>query len=305
MVIHRLEHLSVEQDARGVVTVTFDAGGRRVNVLDQELLSELQSVLDDLETDSSVRLVVFRSGKDSGFLVGADVHHIWNFTTAAEAESMLLRGQSLLQRVEALPAQTLAVIHGPCLGGGLEFALACRHRIARNDSATFLGLPETKLGLIPGWGGTWRLPRAVGLSLAVRMILDGSRVSAGEALRTGLIEAAFEEPDFEEQVTGFIDTLLRNNEQEPVARNRGEGWRDITWLGRKLVLTFARLRVSGRARHNPALSAALRAIAAGVEDGMQAGLVREREEFGGILFDPKCRELLESFFQRGRRAEDD
>lgn len=296
--MHEYEHLRVEQDVRGVVTVTIDAAGRRVNVLDDALLRELESLVGDLESDVTARLVVFRSGKETGFLAGADLRRIQAITAAGEADAVLKRGQDLLRRVGNLSAPTIAVIHGPCLGGGLEFALACDHRIARDDPATCLGLPETQLGLIPGWGGTCRLPRIVGLAEAVRLILDGTRVSAAEALRIGLIDSALDPESFDDGVATSIEQALGHGGSTPASRDRLAGPRDDLDAGEESVLRSAQRRVSGRAPRNPALPAALRAITAGLRGGLDAGLAAERDEFCRILFTPECRRLLEKFFQR-------
>jgi 3-hydroxyacyl-CoA dehydrogenase / enoyl-CoA hydratase / 3-hydroxybutyryl-CoA epimerase len=241
---------------------------------------------------------VFRSGKPAGFFAGADIHRIHEIATPAEAEAMLSIGQELFQKVANLPAPTVAVIHGPCLGGGLEFALACTCRVARDDAATRIGLPETQLGLIPGWGGTQRLPRVVGLSQAVRMILEGSRLTAENAQRVGLVDAAFGPTTFEDELVKFVNACLEGRSPKQDTR----GWRvrlqDETSIGHRLVLWLARRRIAGQAHHYPALMAALRSIEIGLRDCMDAGFAAERVEFGRVLFDPACRNLLELFMWR-------
>ena len=163
------QHLRVDRDPRDVVVVLIDCAGRSMNVFDSSLLDEIENVIETIASDPSVRMVVFRSGKKSGFFAGADLHQIQNIHTPEQAATVLRRGQELFNRVESLQVPTLAVIHGPCLGGGLEFSLACKYRVARDDSTTKIGLPETQLGLIPAWGGTQRLPKVVGLTTAISM----------------------------------------------------------------------------------------------------------------------------------------
>ncbi len=119
-------------------------------------------------------------------------------------------GQLLFQRIEWLTIPTVAVIHGPCLGGGLELALACNYRIARDNSSTKIGLPEIRLGLIPGWGGTQRLPKLIGLTNALAMILQGKHVGARDALQMGLIDQAIAPDDWDEEVDAFIQRVLTN-----------------------------------------------------------------------------------------------
>ena len=127
--------------------------------------------------------VVLRSGKPDGFIAGADIKDFTAIRSALEAETLSREGQALLDRLEALPVPVVAAIHGPCLGGGLEVALACRYRVASDDPKTVLGLPEVMLGLIPGAGGTQRLPRLIGLRAALDLILTGRSLKAPRALQ--------------------------------------------------------------------------------------------------------------------------
>ncbi len=183
--INGLRHFTLDRDDRGVVTVSFNVQGFPVNVFTDEVVEELARIVEDLER-SAPTLVIFRSGKASGFLAGADVRRIQRMETPDEASVAIDAGRDLFDRIWHLPCPTVAVIHGLCLGGGLEFALACRFRVARDDASTRLGLPEIQLGLIPGWGGTQRLPRLIGLRAALGMILEGTKLSASEAVKMGL-----------------------------------------------------------------------------------------------------------------------
>src|SRR5260221_751747 len=174
-------NLRIERGKPGVMTVVIDLPDRPMNVLDEGLLRDLDALIASLEHDQVLSLVVLRSGKESGFLAGADVEQLREIASPKQAETAILAGQELYNRIARLPMQTVAVIHGPCLGGGLELALACESRVARDDESTRIGLPETQLGVIPGWGGTQRLPRLVGLEPALRMILEGQRLPAAKA----------------------------------------------------------------------------------------------------------------------------
>jgi 3-hydroxyacyl-CoA dehydrogenase/enoyl-CoA hydratase/3-hydroxybutyryl-CoA epimerase len=291
-------HLRMDRDARGVATVTFDVQGVPMNVFNEEVFRELESVVAGLERDPP-RLVVFRSAKASGFLAGADVHSIRQMRTADEVRMVLSAGHELFDRVERLPFPTVAVIHGPCLGGGLEFALACRYRVARDDASTRLGLPEVMLGLIPGWGGTQRLPRAVGPRRALRMILEGATLTARKAASAGLVDLAAPPETFEAEVNNFLDDRLAGRAiVRRYKRDLGGVLLDGTWLGRKLVFSAARKQVGKRAEHYPALPAAMRAIQAGYSGSHDAGFAAERDEFAGVVFTPTARSLIEVFLQR-------
>ena len=143
-------NFSVKTDARGVTFVTLDVPDRPLNVLDHDVMVELDQIVHEIENQDDIRLVVFQSGKESGFLAGADVNAIATIDSEAEAGKLIEPGQLLFQRIEWLPMPTVAVLHGPCMGGGLEWALACNYRVARDNSSTQIALPEIKLGLIPG-----------------------------------------------------------------------------------------------------------------------------------------------------------
>src|SRR5262245_14409854 len=195
-------HLKLSRDARGVATVTLDVQDSPVNIFNPPVALELAALVERLERDPP-RMLIFKSAKASGFLAGADVHHIRRMETPDEVRAVITAGQELFARVERLPCPTIAVIHGPCLGGGLELALACKHRIARDDASTKLGLPEVQLGLIPGWGGTQRLPRVVGLRQALRMILESATLSPKKAVSAGLVDLAPPPEQFESGIEKF------------------------------------------------------------------------------------------------------
>ena len=283
------QHLRTDRDARGVTTVTIDVAGRPFNIFDDSLFRELSLLVGELQQEPLPRLIVFRSAKPSGFFAGADVHHIHELANADETDAFLRVGQDVFGQIENLSAPTLAVIHGPCIGGGLEFSLACTYRVARDDSATYISAPETQIGLIPGWGGTQRLPRIVGLSEAIQMILDGGRLKAAEARKIGLVDALLSPMTFEDDLEQFINTHLQGR---PPGRN--------AVVGGDPVLDDARQRIADKKRHYPALPAALDAIEVGLRDGMEAGLAAERKEFSRVLFDPASRNLLELFHWKDR-----
>jgi 3-hydroxyacyl-CoA dehydrogenase/enoyl-CoA hydratase/3-hydroxybutyryl-CoA epimerase len=297
--IDDFRHLRLEHDGRGVATVWFDVQGVPVNVFNDEVVGELQEVVGQLERQPP-RVVVFRSAKMSGFLAGADLRRIQQIQTADEVRMVLRAGHELFDRIEQLPCPTIAVIHGPCLGGGLEFALACRYRVARDDAQTRIGLPEVQLGLIPGWGGTQRLPRVVGLRQALRMILEGATLSAAKALTVGLVDLAAPTGEFDAEVERFINDRLAGRSLRRRTRGLVGAMLDGTWPGRTLVFATARKQIRSRSGHYPALPAAIRAVAAGFRGTRTAGFAVEREEFTRVVFTPSARNLIEVFFQRER-----
>ena len=218
------KHVSINIDDQKTATVTLDSADRPLNVFDEELLTEMQTVVTQLGAQSDLKLIVFGSGKQSGFLAGADVPHIQSIQSEAVAREALVRGQMLFNAIAALNAPTVAVIHGVCLGGGLEFAMSCRYRIALDIASTKLGLPETQLGLIPGWGGTQRLPAIVGLKQAVTMILQGTQLSATEAFKAGLVDALATVENTEADVNDFLEKC-RSTSPPRRRRPKASTWR--------------------------------------------------------------------------------
>ncbi|MCG8653705.1 MAG: 3-hydroxyacyl-CoA dehydrogenase NAD-binding domain-containing protein [Pirellulales bacterium] len=299
MVNQPYQHFEVKTDSDRVTTVTLDVAERPLNVLSYAVMHELDQIVHDLENTGDVDLVVFRSGKESGFLAGADVNAISDIQSAGEAARLIEEGQLLFQRIAWLPMPTVAVIHGPCLGGGLELALACDHRVARDNSSTQIGLPEIKLGLIPAWGGTQRLPKVVGLSAALKMILTGKHVDAAEAERIGLVDRAIRPEDWEHELPALISGYRLGSPMPPRRGKWWQRWAEDSRLGRWFILRTARRSVASRAMQYPALRSAIEAIRLGYEAG-PAGFSCERSEFVKLLGTPTCRNLLDLFFARER-----
>ena len=162
----------------------LDVAGKSLNVLNRQALADLGNALERI-TAKNVRRLFVTSAKPSGFLAGADVHEFAHIGGPHDASSLSATGQQLFDKLEALPIPSVALVSGPCFGGGLELALACDYRWAVDQPKTQFGLPEIKLGLLPGWGGTQRLPRVIGLQRALLVILGQHQLSAREALELG------------------------------------------------------------------------------------------------------------------------
>src|SRR5687767_12988961 len=158
-------------DENGLATIVFDSPGRRVNLWSYETLEELEQVLAELTGRDDLAAIVFVSGKPDTFIAGADIEMLASVRSSDEARALARRGQAVFQRLADLSFPTVAAIHGACVGGGLEFALACSFRIASDEDGTRLGFPEVQLGIIPAWGGTQRTPRLIGLQRALSLIL--------------------------------------------------------------------------------------------------------------------------------------
>ena len=172
----------------GIAVVTLNKPDSPVNVISQSVKDEVYAMLTALERDAKVRAVAFFSGKPDNFIAGADIEEFVKLRTAAEAEQLSRDGQAMLDRVASFVKPIAVGIHGACLGGGLEFALACHYRVATDHPKTQLGLPEIQLGILPAAGGCQRLPRRIGARAALDMILTGKSERAPKAFRLGIVD---------------------------------------------------------------------------------------------------------------------
>jgi 3-hydroxyacyl-CoA dehydrogenase/enoyl-CoA hydratase/3-hydroxybutyryl-CoA epimerase len=190
-----------------IAIVEFDLPGEKVNKFSTPVMLRLKEVTETL-AKSSYKAVIFKSNKNKIYIAGADIEEIQAMTTAEQIESAVNAGQSIMNMIEDLPQVTIAAIHGACLGGGCEFVLACDYRLASDDASTKIGLPETKLGIIPGFGGCVRLPRVVGLQASLDIILAGKAVNANKALKMGLVDAAMHSAILMEQAVKFAQEKI-------------------------------------------------------------------------------------------------
>ena len=296
-------------DENGVAVLTLDVPGQPVNTLRRELAGELEDVLGALAAEPALRAVVLRSGKPASFIAGADLNALGALRTAAEISELARLLQRMTGRIESLEVPTVAAIHGDCLGGGLELALAFDARIASEDPATRLGLPEVQLGLLPGGGGTQRLVPLIGLPAAMDLLLTGRRVSARRARDLGLVDRVVPEQSLSAEAATLARAMasggrawFRRNHPRPARRwlsRTGLVHRALAGnpLGRSLV--FARLArdVARRTRgHYPAPPRILEVVRRGLEQGPEAGLRAEAEAFGELALTPESRALVGLFF---------
>src|SRR6202158_204970 len=302
MEIFKAESLTIEKD-NGIATLWLDVPGKTYTVFNRQVLADLSEAFDHIAPDSSLKLLLIRGRKKNGFVAGADLHEFQTITTPEQAIALSATGQSLFDKLERLPFPTVAVIHGPCLGGGLEFALACDYRVAIDHPKTQIGLPEIELGLVPGWGGTQRLPRVVGLERALQVILGGKRLGAQEALRWGLVDAVAATKEKLLDVINDVAARAIIRGKQPKERLPLRTWRqrllESTPIGRAVVFRETERRLEKRAPDDmPAPGEALEAVRVGMQHGMAAGFQREREGAGRLAVTPACRNLVNLYFLR-------
>jgi 3-hydroxyacyl-CoA dehydrogenase/enoyl-CoA hydratase/3-hydroxybutyryl-CoA epimerase len=187
------KHWKLNVDSEGIAWLQFDRADRPVNTFNPEVFNEFSEILDRLVNSGTCNGLVISSAKISGFIAGADVEYIASLNTDEAVIQFVQQGQFVFNKLAALPFRTVAMIKGYCMGGGLEMSLACSYRIVEEGSETRLGLPEVKLGIIPGWGGSVRLPRAIGAIPALNMIISTKTVDAKTAVRLGLADVCVPE----------------------------------------------------------------------------------------------------------------
>ena len=178
---------SLVRQENGIAHLVMDVKGDSMNTLKAEFGEEIAATLKEIREDKAIKGLVLLSGKADSFVAGADVHMLANCTSAEEATALSRQGQMIFDQLENLSIPVVAAVHGACLGGGLELAMACHGRVCSDSGKTALGLPEVQLGLLPGGGGTQRLPKLVGIQKSLDMMLTGKQLRAKQALKAGLV----------------------------------------------------------------------------------------------------------------------
>jgi 3-hydroxyacyl-CoA dehydrogenase/enoyl-CoA hydratase/3-hydroxybutyryl-CoA epimerase len=284
----------VEYDAEGIAWVVFDDPDSKVNVLGLEQMQHLDAILDDL-CKRKPKAAVFISAKPDIFIAGADIKELERIRDYSHGGQLSRQGQRIFGKIEQLGVPTVAAIDGACLGGGCELALACRYRVAADSPKTQIGSPETQLGIIPGWGGSQRLPRLIGLRAALDMICAGKSVNADKARRLGLVDAAVPRVVLRETATQVVLGQRRTK--------RTSVWLQNWWPMRRFICRVARKRVLLRTEGRyPAPLRAIDAIEEGLRGSLPEGLEVEAKIFGEMSVTLQCRNLIRIFFLREKYA---
>src|SRR3954469_6291193 len=291
----------------GVAVISFNLPGEPVNKLSAAARVELEALLIGLHDRPDTRAVVLISGKPDNFIAGADIEEFTSLTSQDAAERLSFEGQETVSRVETFHKPIVAAIHGACLGGGLELALACHYRIATDNPKTQLGLPEVQLGLIPGAGGCQRLPRLIGARAALDMILAGRSERASKALRLGLVGGVVPSSILRQVAVDAANRLVRDGLPKRTRRGGIAALMlDRTSPGRRLVYRAARKQVLKRTGgHYPAPLAALEVVRVSLEQGVTAGLAEEHRAFGELAVGDVSRKLVQIFFATTALKKDD
>ncbi|MGQ4583193.1 3-hydroxyacyl-CoA dehydrogenase NAD-binding domain-containing protein [Lysobacter sp. F60174L2] len=291
----RVKHWHAEKRPDEVLVLSLDRAGESVNALSQDVLIELDGLLERVAIDPP-RAVVLRSAKDSGFIAGADIKEFQGFDEKGNVAGALQRGQQVFQRLAQLPCPTVAAIHGFCMGGGTELALACDYRVASKDGSTRIGLPEVKLGIYPGWGGSVRLPKLVGAPAAFDMMLTGRTLSASAARANGLVDRTADKAVLVDSAA----SLALKGGKRPF-KQRFMGWLTNTWPARQLIAPMLLKQVARKARkeHYPAPYALVNTWK-NTGGGIDRKLAAERKSVAKLASTPTARNLIRVFFLQER-----
>jgi len=272
--------------------ITIDVPNEKVNTLKAEFVEQIGTILQKAQQYSQLKGLVLISGKTDSFIAGADISMISGCKTAREASELATKGQTVMSHISAFPVPVVAAIHGACLGGGLELALACHSRICSLDDKTQLGLPEVQLGLLPGSGGTQRLPRLIGAPKALDMMLTGRSIRAKQAQRMGLVDDAV--PQSILLQTAIERVLQGRKTRAPLpwqARLAGGP------LGKALLFSVVRKKTRAKTHGNyPATEKIIDVVKQGLDSGRTSGYQAEAEAFGELVMTPQSAALRGLFF---------
>ena len=291
----RFKHWHASEDDKGVVLLALDREGASANALSRAVLDELAEIVERLAIDNPPGVVI-HSAKPGGFAVGADIKEFVTYADAGTVQENIENGQRVYENLARLPCPTIAAIHGACMGGGTELALACRYRIAADDDTTKIGLPEVMLGIFPGWGGSARLPRLIGAPEALQAMLTGKAFNARRAKAVGLVDRLAKPEELLAEARHFI----RRPAPRPFAQ-RAKAWATNTWLARQIIAPMVRKQTAAKVRkeHYPAPFALIDAWQRGGSDINQR-LKLEARGVVKLAQTPTARNLIRIFLLQER-----
>jgi len=295
--------ISYHVDDSGVASIIFDDLDSKVNTLSMAVMERLSAYFHKVSTDTKVKCLVIRSNKPGVFIAGADIKEIQKLSHPEDTFELVRKGQLIIQQCDDLSVPTIALINGVCLGGGLELALACDYRIALLSDSTQLGCPEVNLGIIPGFGGTQRLPRLLGVVKALPLILTGKSVTAKKALKLGLVDQCYPEGFEEDYLNNFIKDISEKQKRKKILSKRKRSF--VEWLlqsnifGRAFIMVSSKRQIKEKTKGNyPALLYALRAVMKGINRSLQSGLEIEAHYFSECFKTAIPSYLINLFFSQ-------
>ncbi|MCS5708025.1 enoyl-CoA hydratase/isomerase family protein [Candidatus Berkiella cookevillensis] len=287
------EHWKLDIDNQDIAWLTLDRSDSAVNSLNEPVLREFDHILNLLGQKKQAKAVIIQSGKKTGFIVGADISQFKQLSSADEATQLIKKGQEIFNKLENLPIPTIALISGFCLGGGLELALACTYRIAEDSGKTKLGLPEVKLGIHPGWGGTVRLPKLTGAMTAMDIILTGKNLRPKVAKKLGVVHEAV--PKRLLKQAALVYALNPPKQSKPSLFIKLQ---NVQWVRPILGKLFrAQLKKKIKEKHYPA---PFKVVKNWINYNVYAdkAMHKEAESIGSLLVSDTSKNLVKVFFMQ-------
>lgn len=279
----------------GIAILTMDVPGETMNTLKAQFGPEISEILAEIKSDPHIRGLVLISGKKDSFVAGADISMLDACKTVGDAKALSQQGHVVFNELEALKIPVVAAIHGACLGGGLELALACHQRVCSDDGKTMLGVPEVQLGLLPGGGGTQRLPRLVGITTALDMMLTGKQIRPKQALKMGLVNDVV--PQTILLQTAVEMALAGKRAPKPIKKSLVNQVLEGTSFGRNIIFDQATKQVEKKTQGNyPAPAKIIDCVRQGIAKGMQKGLEVEASHFAELVVSKESEALRSIFF---------
>ena len=293
---------SLDISSDGVATLVLDCPDLKVNKLSTPVMEALKCQFEELASNTTIKALLIRSGKKDNYIAGADIQEIKLLNDEESGYKAARMGQAVLDSLEALPFPTVAVIHGACVGGGLELALACQFRIVTDHDRTKIGLPEVNLGIIPGFGGTQRLPRLIGLTRALPLILAGKLISGSKSLKNGIVDACVPQGYLETTLQSFVRSILCKKGRSKILKERSQSgfipwFLNKTFIGRSIVYRQAYQSLIQKTKgHYPAPLAALTVIKKSFRKSLVKGLEIEAQFFSTLVHTTLSKNFVSLFF---------
>ncbi|MBN1406618.1 MAG: enoyl-CoA hydratase/isomerase family protein [Calditrichaceae bacterium] len=292
---------SFEKREDSIGILTFDLPNEKVNIFNTKTMQELSDQLEQLKQMTDIKCLLFMSKKPGIFIAGADIKEIEQITDENIGYEVARKGQTVFAKFGNLPFPTIAVIDGACMGGGMELALNCTYRIATDSKKTKIGLPEVNLGLLPGWSGTTRLPRMVGLQRALDIILTGRHMDAKRAYRSGVIDKIIAAEWAHDKAIEFAKEVIAGNTKKLIKRRKPRGLINFiiekTPLGRKIVFSKAEKMVMQKTGgHYPAPLMILETIKNTRKKSINNALEIEARALGKLIASGVSKNLVKIFF---------
>ena len=275
----------------GIAIITMDDPTQVQNVLNTNISAEFEAVFSDVSSDSDLTALIFTSSKDNCFIAGADINMLQEIKTEDEGRAASQLLHDLTQKIADLPITTVVAIHGSCLGGGLEMALAFDYRVASNHSSTKIGVPEVQLGILPGGGGTQRIPRLIDLPSALDLLLTGRQLDGKRAKKIGLVDAVVA-PEILMDIAAEYANKGKPSREKSLKQKGME-----TSLARKIIFSQARKKALKTTKgHYPAPIKILDVVEQGLATDLQSALKVEADGFAELLMTPVSKQCVNIFF---------